>query len=479
MAITKATYAMIEGAPVNVLDYGADPTGVADSTAAIQAAVNASKTIYLPNGTYTISAPIRLALPNPLNLTIFGESQENTIIKSAASMTNKNMLWFGNSTGYGAQYITVRNLTVDGRAAANGNTGILYQSCGLSLVQDVTIINCGRAAWMLGCIDTAMLNCNIFTSTEGAWWDVYPLGVPANNDDLTAQAIQTTRANISRMVGCWTSAITQTAVYISGGQFLLDACTFQSATNNQAYNVVEVEDSNESYDYGGGPIIQNCWFEGGDFKYYLSIKNTRQTRINNNFFTGGFASGPTKEGAILLDDFSVRNVSIKNNAIRGYFQATPTDGRLANAAIYVTDSIYTYTSDIENNYVTTNTTNVYWAGLTSPTVDRYLLGLYAYTSVSAGVPTVNFQSTNFILSVTKNGTGDFTVQYNFNRRPIASGKYPILVTCSFSSAGQGAYAVQLTSGANTDRLQFYNAAGAIADPDGFTLMLVGGGWAQA
>lgn len=44
MSLTKATYSMIEGAPVNVLDYGADPTGVADSTAAIQAAINALTT---------------------------------------------------------------------------------------------------------------------------------------------------------------------------------------------------------------------------------------------------------------------------------------------------------------------------------------------------------------------------------------------------------------------------------------------------
>ena len=40
MSLTKVSYSMIAGAEVNVLDYGADPTGVADSTAAIQAAIN-------------------------------------------------------------------------------------------------------------------------------------------------------------------------------------------------------------------------------------------------------------------------------------------------------------------------------------------------------------------------------------------------------------------------------------------------------
>lgn len=55
MALTKVTYSMIDSAPANVLDYGADPTGVADSTAAITAALTASTKIYIPVGTYLVT----------------------------------------------------------------------------------------------------------------------------------------------------------------------------------------------------------------------------------------------------------------------------------------------------------------------------------------------------------------------------------------------------------------------------------------
>ena len=55
MSLTKVSYSMITGAPVNVLDYGADPTGVANSTTAIQAAVDAGSAVYFPAGTYQIT----------------------------------------------------------------------------------------------------------------------------------------------------------------------------------------------------------------------------------------------------------------------------------------------------------------------------------------------------------------------------------------------------------------------------------------
>jgi polygalacturonase len=62
MSLTKATYSMIEGAPVNVPDYGADPTGIANSTTAIQAALNGQGSIYIPDGVYKITADLIIKL---------------------------------------------------------------------------------------------------------------------------------------------------------------------------------------------------------------------------------------------------------------------------------------------------------------------------------------------------------------------------------------------------------------------------------
>ena len=64
MALNKASNSMIEGAPVNVKDFGAVGDGVTDDTAAINSAIEAQKTnggaVYVPAGTYKIASTITL-----------------------------------------------------------------------------------------------------------------------------------------------------------------------------------------------------------------------------------------------------------------------------------------------------------------------------------------------------------------------------------------------------------------------------------
>lgn len=59
MSLTKVSYSMITGAVVNVLDYGADATGVADSSAAVQAATDTGNAVYFPQGTYRVAGVTR------------------------------------------------------------------------------------------------------------------------------------------------------------------------------------------------------------------------------------------------------------------------------------------------------------------------------------------------------------------------------------------------------------------------------------
>ena len=69
MSLTKASYSLINGAPINVADYGAVGDNTTNDTAAIQAAINAmtngSALVFAPGKTYRVTAPIVV----PPNLT--------------------------------------------------------------------------------------------------------------------------------------------------------------------------------------------------------------------------------------------------------------------------------------------------------------------------------------------------------------------------------------------------------------------------
>ena len=84
MSLTKVSYSMIDGASLNVLDFGAVGDGVADDTAAIQAtvdnAITNSKTVFFPDGTYKVTSSIILNVNN-FQLKIYGQSKAHTKIR--------------------------------------------------------------------------------------------------------------------------------------------------------------------------------------------------------------------------------------------------------------------------------------------------------------------------------------------------------------------------------------------------------------
>ena len=58
MSLTKVHNRMVQNGEINVIDYGADPTGIADSTAAIQLALDTRNNVFIPAGTYKITATL-------------------------------------------------------------------------------------------------------------------------------------------------------------------------------------------------------------------------------------------------------------------------------------------------------------------------------------------------------------------------------------------------------------------------------------
>lgn len=142
MSLTKATYSMVSGAMFNVLDYGADATGTADSAAAIQSAITAAQTaggtVYLPRGAYkinstlTISAPIGFVGETNLIQNI-GDRRGTYLIKGA------DVIAIEVTTSAGS---TLRDFAVVG-SGSDSTQGIKLTQCGRSKLERISVVECG------------------------------------------------------------------------------------------------------------------------------------------------------------------------------------------------------------------------------------------------------------------------------------------------------------------------------------------------
>lgn len=131
MALTKAHYRMIEGTALNVLDYGADPTGATDSTAAINAAIADGNNIYVPEGTYSINSTLTIGV----NKRIVGAGVNSTLkMDSDVSLIDTTNAFRLNNIKIDLQ--ATHTATV---IKLDANTGVAYQMNNIDL-SGVTII---------------------------------------------------------------------------------------------------------------------------------------------------------------------------------------------------------------------------------------------------------------------------------------------------------------------------------------------------
>lgn len=118
MGLTKVSYAMINGAPVNVLDFGAVGDGVTDDTAAIQAAINAlpasGGVVVIPNGGWwRIEGTIELNKACCIQGS--GITNQTNLIKTTSANTS-----FFNVTAEGVEISNMSLTGVGGSLSTNG-----------------------------------------------------------------------------------------------------------------------------------------------------------------------------------------------------------------------------------------------------------------------------------------------------------------------------------------------------------------------
>lgn len=129
MSLTKVTNSMVQGAPINVVDFGADATGATPSSDAFISAMSAGSNVYIPPGTYTLDKNV----PVPSGVHLFG--QGGVVLTKAFDGAAITIASLGSIDG----------ISLNGNGATYAGVGVLIssgtpgQNSGKQLIQNCRI----------------------------------------------------------------------------------------------------------------------------------------------------------------------------------------------------------------------------------------------------------------------------------------------------------------------------------------------------
>ena len=287
MSLTKVSYSMISGAAVNVIDYGADNTGVADSTSAIQAAIlfaansianstwqepvitgyTNSRVVNFPSGVYRIQGTIYV----PTSVILNGNN--STLVGNGMTSSDNNCF----ESGYISGGVIISNIGTPAesqRLEFNGIQGFRFtkfkrainlQNYNVgSYVRDCQFTDCLYFVYADKCFYTELHNLNGVSSTGN-------LATPTEAGFYFTNAV-----NAVKIKGC-TANGRFLGLGIDGGSLEVDIqdCTFENCTNG-------ILVQSECYSVS----ITNCYFEIilGNAINFAGGSQKRGTLIDNNWF---------------------------------------------------------------------------------------------------------------------------------------------------------------------------------------------------
>jgi len=247
MSLTKVSYSMITGAPVNVLDYGASTSAsAAANTAAIQAAIDATPNggeIFIPPGTYNVTyGSLNFTRRNSIKLTS-GASKYSAVLQANAvaassstplldiggcySMVFQGIEFLGNSTSGIGVYI---HRPIAGADAFSSDH--LFESCyfrgfntgtqvgRLDVIEsnneDMKFYNCkwelcniGYSQYYQNALQNVLQNCSIWTC---------PIGINLGSASSPAGSIALYNINFSTHTTAAIYFTSTCALTVNGGR---------------------------------------------------------------------------------------------------------------------------------------------------------------------------------------------------------------------------------------------------------------------
>ena len=267
--VSAGAYAQLRSTDwLNVVTmFGADNTGVADSTTPIQNAVNAApdgRAVYLPAGTYKTTSPLTLTPGTVLigdsgwDAFTFGDC--GTVIKPSSGFSGTEVLYLPDVASAATQGMVLRDFGIDGSSLPGTTDGIrAFGPVIKTVIQNIAITGC--TGWGINCVqDSGVSSGNTYPydwevshvrihqcagggaslpdHTDSTWIDVYVLGCGGTS----GHGFQFTVApGNSHFIGCraeWTGTGDGwhlTGAWGNNGTFMMTACSTDRNQKNGFY----------------------------------------------------------------------------------------------------------------------------------------------------------------------------------------------------------------------------------------------------
>lgn len=450
MALTKVTYAMIQGAQVNVLDLGAVGDGVANSTSAIAAAIASlpatGGTIYFPEGTYVTDTIVLPVYPKCVNFT--GDGREVSLLKPLAQ-NQKLIESAGLTVGLGGTRFQMRHMGMVPHASGSTGMAVDMRNMNYAIIDDFAFVQNGSATFdigfelfsqdppatpTIGCYYNAFRDVNVSMTQVGGTLPVKQVfkiyGASGNHiiDHLTVS-------------GTWP---TTTRPAISIGTYCRHNIVMNSNFEGLALTGTNTVIEDQSY----GNYFWNNYFELTGQPYFFGGEIETSSRewsvVEKNAFAAGTLDGTTNSlvsGSTWRDNYAFGTDATVLAAIQ--LQQYNTRGRFKQQQLLISLSS---TTAFKTRMAMSNTENCEWS-INADETGKYIDSLGAAYVAVQGSSTGGFIQ----LNCAPLGTAGATITYR--------------VPAYFSSAGDttgfnGANAAQYVNKNNLTSRSI-NAAGTL------------------
>ncbi len=280
---------------VSVKDFGAVGDGVADDTAAIQAAIDAcevlKKPIFFPVGTYIITSNLTI---QQKEVHVIGEGSESTILDfNVSSGVALDCGYSGGGTFWGW---TIRDIQLKGNASG-AETNLLKVNYPLNgNMERVKIDFANDVGVRLGRPQNFVIHSSEIRNSDGR-------GLIVENDFISGQGPQMFVLDNSTIKDNGTTDGGYQIAFLNGAEHVISNCIIEGSTS--AANVFLGTDLCK---------ITNCSFEGGTgLGSHIQIGSTAGPIIASNCFIGHNNFNASDAGTQSIDAQSYVGIVISNN----------------------------------------------------------------------------------------------------------------------------------------------------------------------